>query len=76
MDWPFWVWLILYIVIAAFCWMFGYIVAALRPENHCPHEHVTGIYGDAISAHGGYRLICNRCGRTLDGPVSIADRRP
>jgi len=40
--------------------------------RRCPHPKLEGIYGDAINYAGGRRLWCRRCGRVLDGPVSLA----
>lgn len=44
-------------------------------RRRCPHQTLTGIYGDAIRAHGGLRLWCVDCGRALDGPVTLAELR-
>lgn len=47
---------------------------AWRARNHCPHPYRFGVYGDLISATPGHRrLYCPRCGRYLDGPVSLAN---
>lgn len=44
----------------------------LRARRACPHRDLEGIYGDEITLVGYYRLRCHRCGRWLDGPVSLA----
>jgi len=44
-------------------------------RSKCPHSFVVGIYGDSINYHAGDRLICAQCGKTLDGPVRIAELR-
>lgn len=43
-------------------------------RKHCPHSNLRGIYGDEINQHG-FRLECVTCGRLLDGPVSLANKR-
>lgn len=46
-------------------------------KRRCPHAALKGIYGDEITAVGGWRLLCGDCGSFLDGPVSLArDREP
>ena len=43
--------------------------------RHCPHSNLIGVYGDAIIfVTNGRRLICQDCGNTLDGPVSLAEK--
>lgn len=44
-------------------------------RRHCPHVNKRGIYGDEIRFMGYYRLQCNDCGRLLDGPVSLAEKK-
>ncbi len=43
-------------------------------RSRCPHSHLSGIYGDAINVLNT-RLICLRCGRSIDGPVVLATLR-
>jgi hypothetical protein len=44
---------------------------------HCPHSHLIGVYGDAIlSMPGMRRLVCEDCGKVLDGLVLLAQSRP
>jgi len=44
-------------------------------KNRCPHSNLEGIYGDQVNNSGGYRLWCKDCGRLLDGPVELANKR-
>lgn len=43
--------------------------------SRCPHENLSGIYGDSINHCGGYRIRCQDCKELLDGPVSIVHAR-
>ena len=44
-----------------------------RSWRRCPHVKIRGIYGDEINFTPGYRrLQCVKCGRLLNGPVSLA----
>jgi hypothetical protein len=45
-----------------------------RKRAHCPHLPLRAIHGDETWYTPGFRrLECRRCGRFLDGPVSLAD---
>lgn len=70
-----WLTIILALVVGAALFGAGYVAAWMRDGYHCPHDSLTGIYGDAIHTHNGRRLICNDCGRCLDGPVRLARER-